>query len=117
MAETIHGPLVQDQITLNVWHELVKDVPFEVGKQNIMHHLRSSSYKPKPNDIIGDYFDPSGTSVYDIQEKERQEIMNTILLEDGQAEYVPMPDNIHALIDKISDGMSVSRFKVIDDDD
>lgn len=90
--------MVKDQETFNVWYNLVKDVPFEVAHQNVIRHLQTSPFFPKPVNIIGDYLTRQ-PSYYELQRAEEQ--ADALALEEYNQQAVPMPDHIRKRLEKL----------------
>lgn len=73
----------------------------EEAKQNLMTHLRSSPFPPKPSDIVGDFYSKPKPSIYDIQALEQKEQQLALMEYHEKNVVVPMPDHIHELLKRL----------------
>jgi hypothetical protein len=41
-----------DEIKINIWLDLLREIPFEVAQRNLRKHIKENKFVPTPADII-----------------------------------------------------------------
>lgn len=96
---TFHVP---DEETFSMWHELLKDVPFQVAVENLKHHMKTNEFAPKPKNFIGDYFDHKELSWHQYQQQEAEQSRLALQAYHENEDVKPMPDYVREKFERLA---------------
>lgn len=78
--------------TIEIYADLLEDVPFKVARKNVMEHFKTSRFLPTPAEIRGGY-----TDAHDRIKRETQ----AFIREQEQRKPIPVPAEVKARMDKL----------------
>lgn len=95
------------EITIPVtklWHSMLQDMDYEIAKERLGRHIRTSRFAP----TIADICNPEGAqpSFYELQRPEEQQAV--LSLQEYMEEAVPMPDYIRGKFERHQASRSVN---------
>ncbi|WP_339273556.1 replicative helicase loader/inhibitor [Paenibacillus sp. FSL W8-0426] len=73
-----------------LWHQMLEGMNYEVAKERLGHHIRTSRFAPTIADITGD--DQHRPSFYQLQRVEEEAY--TLELEEYNETAIPMPEHL-----------------------
>ena len=83
---------------LRLWHQMLKDMDYEVAKERLGHHIRTSKFAPTIADITSE--DQQRPSFYQLQRVEEEAY--TLELEEYNETAVPMPEQLREKFERLS---------------
>lgn len=78
--------------TIDIYAELLTDVPFEVARKNVVEHFRTNRFLPTPSEVRNGY-----TDAHERQKRETQ----AFIREQEQRKPIPVPAHIKERMDKL----------------
>ncbi|MEK5378028.1 replicative helicase loader/inhibitor [Paenibacillus sp. FSL P2-0173] len=88
-----------------LWHQMLADIPYEVAKERLGKHIRTSKFAPTISDICTE--EDTQPSFYELQRAEEQ--AEALALEEYNQQAVPMPDHIRERLERLNARMRLNH--------
>lgn len=81
-----------------LWHQMLQDMDYEIAKERLGYHIRSSRFAPAISDIVNQ--EGTEQSFYQLQRVEEEEY--ALELKEYNEKAVPMPSHLRERFERLA---------------